>query len=108
MSLNSIFQYFVPKDKKFFPLFEQASSNLIAISAKLKEVFEIDEHDSRIGLIKEIEDLEHEGDRITHEIFVELSKNFITPFDREDIHALASALDDIADYVHGSANRMYL
>jgi predicted phosphate transport protein (TIGR00153 family) len=52
--------------------------------------------------------LEHEGDRITHEIFVELSKNFITPFDREDIHALASALDDIADYVHGSANRMYL
>ena len=54
MSLNSIFQYFVPKDKKFFPLFEQASSNLIAISAKLKEVFEIDEHDNRIGLIKEI------------------------------------------------------
>jgi predicted phosphate transport protein (TIGR00153 family) len=60
------------------------------------------------GIFKEIEDLEHEGDRITHEIFVELSKNFITPFDREDIHALASALDDIADYVHGSANRMYL
>ena len=108
MSLNSIFQYFVPKDKKFFPLFEQASSNLISISAKLKEVFEIDEHDNRLGLIKEIEDLEHEGDRITHEIFVELSKNFITPFDREDIHALASAIDDIADYVHGSANRMYL
>ena len=56
MSLNSIFQYFVPKDKKFFPLFEQASSNLISISAKLKDVFEIEELENRKDLIKEIED----------------------------------------------------
>lgn len=108
MSLNSIFQYFVPKDKKFFPLFEQASNNLILISAKLIEAVNTTDLAKRQEIIKEIEDLEHEGDRITHEIFVELSKNFITPFDREDIHALASAIDDIADYIHGSANRMYL
>lgn len=108
MSLNSIFQYFVPKDKKFFPLFEEASNNLILISAKLIEAVNTTDLTKRQEIIKEIEDFEHEGDKITHEIFLELSKNFITPFDREDIHALASAIDDIADYIHGSANRMYL
>jgi predicted phosphate transport protein (TIGR00153 family) len=50
--------------------------------------------------------LEHVGDSITHETFRELSANFITPFDREDIHALISAIDDIADYIHGSAKRI--
>jgi hypothetical protein len=108
MSLNSIFQYFVPKDKKFFPLFEQASSNLISISAKLIEAVNTSDLAKREAIIKEIENYEHRGDKITHEIFLELSKNFITPFDREDIHSLASAIDDIADYIHGSANRMYL
>lgn len=108
MSLNSIFQYFVPKDKKFFPLFEQASNNLILISAKLIEAVNTSDLTKREEITKEIEVYEHEGDKITHEIFVELSKNFITPFDREDIHALASAIDDIADYIHGSANRMHL
>jgi predicted phosphate transport protein (TIGR00153 family) len=108
MSLNSIFQYFVPKDKKFFPLFEQASSNLISISAKLIEAVNTSDLAKREEIIKEIENYEHIGDKITHEIFLELSKNFITPFDREDIHSLASAIDDIADYIHGSANRMYL
>jgi predicted phosphate transport protein (TIGR00153 family) len=108
MSLNSIFQYFVPKDKKFFPLFEEASNNLILISAKLIEAVNTTDLTKRQEIIKEIEAFEHEGDKITHEIFLELSKNFITPFDREDIHALASAIDDIADYIHGSANRMYL
>ncbi|MFZ4059204.1 MAG: DUF47 domain-containing protein, partial [Ferruginibacter sp.] len=49
---------------------------------------------------------EHRGDEITHQIFLELSKNFITPFDREDIHYLASAIDDVADYIHGSTSRI--
>ncbi|RZL16864.1 MAG: DUF47 family protein, partial [Pedobacter sp.] len=58
--------------------------------------------------IKEIERLEHVGDDITHTIFIELSKNFITPFDREDIHSLVSAVDDIADYVHATASNIEL
>jgi predicted phosphate transport protein (TIGR00153 family) len=62
----------------------------------------------RTQLIAEIERLEHQGDLITHEIFHELSKTFITPFDREDIHALASAIDDILDYIHGSGKRIEL
>ena len=60
------------------------------------------------GLIKKIEDLEHVGDEITHEIFTQLSANFITPFDREDIIHLASAMDDVADYIFASAKRLEL
>ncbi len=108
MSVNSFIQFFVPKDKKFFPLFEQASQNLIELGSTLVEAVNTDDLEKRKILIKKIETLEHKGDDITHQIFLELSKNFITPFDREDIHSLASALDDIADYIHGSANRMEL
>jgi len=108
MSLNNLFQYFIPKDKKFFPLFEQAASNLIALGNALKEVVNTDDLSRRKELFKLIEELEHKGDTLTHQIYIELGKNFITPFDREDIHELASAIDDIADYIHGSANRMNL
>ncbi len=108
MSLNSIFQYFIPKDKKFFPLFEKDSANLISLGEKLVEALNEDDLTRRKELFKDIEDLEHTGDEITHQIHLELSKNFITPFDREDIHRLASALDDIADYIHGSASRIDL
>src|SRR5690606_36784673 len=88
MSLNSIFQYFVPKDKKFFPLFEQASSNLIDMAKLLKELVNLSDADKRKELSRKIEDLEHRGDDISHQFHLEFGKNFITPFDREDIHAL--------------------
>lgn len=108
MSLNSIFQYFVPKDKKFFPLFEQASNNLIEMAKLLKESVNTLDVEERKRLFHQIEDLEHKGDDTTHQIHLELGKNFITPFDREDIHRLASSLDDVADFIHGSSNRMEL
>ena len=59
-------------------------------------------------LIRQIEKLEHVGDEITHQIFQEVGTTFITPFDREDIQRLASVLDDIIDYIHGSAKRIEL
>ncbi|SEL79381.1 DUF47 domain-containing protein [Parapedobacter koreensis] len=108
MSLNSIFQYFVPKDKKFFPLFEQASSNLIDMAKLLKELVNLSDPGKRKELTRKIEDLEHRGDDISHQIHLELGKNFITPFDREDIHTLTSSLDDVADFIHGSSNRIEL
>ena len=108
MSLNSIFQYFVPKDKKFFPLFEQAGANLIVMAQALKESVYTTDLSRRTELNKKIEDLEHKGDDITHQIHLELGKNFITPFDREDIHSLASSLDDVADFIQGASNRMEL
>jgi hypothetical protein len=108
MSLNTIFQYFIPKDKNFFPLFEKASNNLIIMAELLNKAVNTKNVDDRLEIFKEIEAMEHIGDDITHQIYLELSKNFITPFDREDIHQLASAIDDVADYIHGSANRMNL
>jgi len=109
MSLNSIFQYFVPKDKKiFFPLFEQAASNVVTMSTILVEAVNSNDSAAREELFKQIDKLENKGDEITHQVFLELGKNFITPFDREDIHSLASAIDDVADYIQGSANRMSL
>jgi predicted phosphate transport protein (TIGR00153 family) len=107
MSINSILQVLIPKDKKFFPLFEQASANLLEISKVLYDMLN-SEGDKRKILIKEISRLEHVGDEITHQIFHELGSNFITPFDREDIQRLASVLDDVIDFIHGSAKRIEL
>ncbi|MBW4890331.1 DUF47 family protein [Mucilaginibacter sp. HMF5004] len=109
MSLNSIFQYFVPKDKKvFFPLFEQAATNVVAMANKLVEAVNTVNPEAREEMYAQIDKLENIGDEITHQIYLELSKNFITPFDREDIAQLASAIDDVADYINGSAGRMLL
>lgn len=109
MSLNSIFQYFVPKDKKiFFPLFEQAANNVVVMSNILVEAVNSDDSVTREELFKQIDKLENKGDELTHQIYLELGKNFITPFDREDIHSLATAIDDVADFIQGSANRMSL
>jgi uncharacterized protein len=107
MSLN-IFQYFTPKDKNFFPLFQKAAANATATSRVLVELVNATNSDRRRELVREIERLEHVGDNITHETFHELSSNFITPFDREDIQSLVSAIDDIVDFIHGASKRMEL
>ncbi|MEP6584487.1 MAG: DUF47 family protein [Ginsengibacter sp.] len=106
MALNSILKIFLPKDKVFFHLFENVSETVIQMAAKLKEVVHEKEFEKRAVLIKEIEDLEHVNDDYTHRIFTELGRNFITPFDREDIHYLATALDDICDYIYASAKKI--
>lgn len=104
MSLNSIFQYFVPKDKKFFPLFEQASQNLINISHQLVVLLNEKDEEKKTQIHREIKRLEHVGDDVKHQIILELGKNFITPFDREDIHALATSIDDVANYIYETSS----
>jgi uncharacterized protein len=104
--LNSILKIFLPKDRVFFQLFESVVDVLVKMGEKLKEVVNESDFDTRAKLIKELEDMEHENDDFTHQIFTELGKNFITPFDREDIHYLASALDDIADYIYAAAKKI--
>jgi predicted phosphate transport protein (TIGR00153 family) len=107
MNLNSIFQFLVPKDTKFFPLFEQASSMLVVLAETLHEAVNAPK-DERENYFKKIEELENKIEGITHKTQLELSKNFITPFDREDINALIKALDNVADNMHGAASRMRL
>lgn len=100
-----ILQYLLPKDRKFFPLFKQATENLVKGSKVLVELVNAPV-EKRKELIHEIEQIEHSGDNITHMIFNELGRNFITPFDREDIHALTSSIDDILDLINGTAKRL--
>jgi predicted phosphate transport protein (TIGR00153 family) len=103
---SGILKFFLPKDRVFYTLFENASANLEKLATKLVTVVNESDYNKRATVIKEMEDLEHQNDLLTHNIFLELGRNFITPFDREDIHSLASALDDIADYMYASAKKI--
>ncbi|RYG06087.1 MAG: DUF47 domain-containing protein [Chitinophagaceae bacterium] len=97
---------FTPKDKIFYSLFEQVAATVYEMGKVMKQVVTEPDYDKRAALISQIEDLEHVNDDLTHKIFTELGRNFITPFDREDIHYLASALDDICDYIFASAKKI--
>lgn len=107
MSINSIFQFLVPKDKKFFPLFEQASANLVQLASILHEAVNLPAKE-RDELFLKISELEQKGEDITRQTNLELSRNFITPFDREDIYSLITSIDNVADNLHGASSRMKL
>jgi uncharacterized protein len=96
----------IPREKKFFALFEQGTQNAVKISQQLKDLVYIWENvKERVGVIN---DLEHQGDAITHQIFEQLHRTIITPFDREDIALLAHSLDDVIDFIHAAADAMLL
>jgi predicted phosphate transport protein (TIGR00153 family) len=104
----SLTKFFSPKDKVFYGLFEEVANNGAIMAEKLLALVSETDYNVRATMIKPIEDLEHANDELTHRIFTELGRNFITPFDREDIHYLANALDDIADYIYASAKKIKL
>jgi len=105
MALGFI-KFFLPKDRIFYGLFEEATVNLTKMGDTLVNALNEEDISKRVVLLQSLDDMEHTNDDITHRIFIELGQNFITPFDREDIHSLATALDDVADYIWGSAKRM--
>ena len=107
MRLDRILQALLPHHDHFFDLFEESVKN-IAHAAEAMTSLPGAPPDERDRIIEEITDYEHRGDKITHQIFSELSGTFVTPFDPEDIHVLASALDDILDNMDGSARRFLL
>ena len=90
-------QLFAPKEREFFDLFEEAGANIVRAAGLLEKLLE--EWPDQGELAREVRDCEHEGDRITHDIIQRLNHTFVTPIDREDIYALASALDDIVDFI---------
>jgi hypothetical protein len=108
MTLDKIFSFFVPKDKIFYQLFAEDAANVVATATAFNEMVYATDPAKRKELIHKISQLEHKGDEITHNIFKELGRNFITPFDREDIHYLATSLDDIVDYIFGSSQQILL
>ena len=96
----------LPAKEKFFDMLDRAAKNVTEgveeFQAMLADYGHREEH------VKKLDALEHEGDIITHEIMDKLNRSFVTPIDREDIHALASGLDDVIDVVEEAAHRMHL
>ena len=106
MSFGSILKIFQPKDRVFFNLFERVAVTLVQMSADFSNALKESDLSKRDAMLRKLEEMEHKNDETTHEIFIQLGHNFITPLDREDIHYLATSLDDIADYIWGAAKRI--
>jgi predicted phosphate transport protein (TIGR00153 family) len=97
---------FIPREQKFFDLFEESALNMVKTAQGLKKL--VDTWDDVGKSVDEITDLEHEGDTITHQIMEQLNRTFVTPFDREDITMLAHSLDDVVDSIFAAATRMFI
>src|ERR1700742_2171290 len=95
--MSRLTQLFASKEREFFDLFEEAARNSVRAAELLVTI--LDEWPDNATAMREIVIAEQEGDRITHDIIQRLNHTFVTPFDREDIIALASALDDIVDFI---------
>ncbi len=106
MALQSFLKIFMPKNKIFYELFEKVANNVAKMGSLLKDVVGEPDFNKRATLIGQLEDLEHANDDLTHNLFTELGRNFITPFDREDIHYLATSLDDVADYIYAAGKKI--
>jgi uncharacterized protein len=99
-------QVFVPRDREFFDLFEEAGTNIVRAADLLDQMLR--SYPDRADLARDILICEQEGDRITHDIIRRLNETFVTPIDREDIYALASGLDDVVDYTEEAADYLGL
>jgi predicted phosphate transport protein (TIGR00153 family) len=108
MKFDKLIQKLLPHDEHFYEFFEEASHNLVQAAGLLRELVAEKDPSQRDKLIMQIKELEHHGDNLTHKIFSELNATFVTPFDREDIHELTSALDDVLDHMDGTASRAAL
>jgi uncharacterized protein len=94
-----------PQKREFFDLYCQASSNAVEISRLLVRLLEVYPEDGA-ALIAEIKELEHTGDRLTHEVVDLLNRTFVTPFERDDMYRLAGAIDDVCDWVDEAAHHL--
>lgn len=108
MNINKLIQKLIPRHDNFFNLFEEDVKNLAYGGKTLYEAFKFPLTEENRNLLKLIEDIEHKGDLITHKIFNEMGSSFVTPFDREDIHHLATSLDDVLDHINGVSKRVIL
>jgi len=96
----------IPRETKFYDLFEKSAGNLVVAAGKLADLFDnYEDVEAKVALMK---DLEHEGDSITHEIMQSLHRTFVTPIDREDIARLANTMDDVMDFIEAAARTAML
>ena len=94
----------IPRDNTFFEMFSQMSENLISGARVMVDLFaDYKDVETKVSEIRRIERI---GDEMTHAVLTKLNQTFITPFDREDIHALTSSLDDVLDFINSAAARI--
>lgn len=105
---NNLFEKFVPKEKKFFPVLSQMADAILKGSELMKACVQAKDHNEVVEIYKKIKQQELRGDSLQNQIFEELNNTFITPFDREDINALSSRLDDVIDHINSCAKRIML
>lgn len=108
MKVSEMLQALVPKDGKFYPLFESSADIMVEASKQLHSLVTATTEADRQGFFAIIKKLEKDGDIITGTIVTELNKTFITPFDREEIHDLAISMDDVIDAVYGVSQKIKL
>lgn len=97
----------LPRDEKFFDLFSAVATFTVDAAKLLQELLRA-EPPRRTAIVDQIKRLEHQADQVTHEVVTRLDRVFITPLDREDIHLLASRLDDVIDLIDGTARRLLM
>jgi len=108
MILDKFIRLLLPRNDRFLPLLEDATHNLRAGAGVLRK-FSLAQSEGEIfKIVKELKDVEHRGDEITRTILEDLNKTFVTPLDREDIHALTTSLDDVLDYIYACGERIQL
>ena len=108
MNLGSVLKFFLPQDDKFLPFIEQSADNLRSAANLYAGLAKVTNHEEMNAAREEIKKLEHVGDKLTHQIFEELNKSFITPFDREDIYSLTKSMDDVLDLMDHVADILLL
>lgn len=108
MSLSSVLRFFLPQDDKFLPFFEQSADNLRDAANVYSNLSRVTTKEEIASVRDEIKNLEHVGDKLTHTIFEELNRSFITPFDREDIYSLTKRMDDVLDLMDHVADILVL
>ena len=105
---NNIFDAFKPKESKFYPLLREMADVIAKASELIVECVQVTNHAEAVDVYKRIKEQEHKGDKIQNAIFEELNNSFVTPFDREDIDALAGTLDNVIDLINSCAKRIML
>jgi predicted phosphate transport protein (TIGR00153 family) len=96
----------IPRETKFFEMFEEIAGNVADGARVLAELLENYDYEQMPRAVEKIKEIEHRGDEMTHRVLVKLNQTFITPFDREDIHLLTSSLDDVLDFIFSASYRL--
>jgi len=96
----------IPRETKFFDMFTEIATNVVEGAQALNDLLQNYDYEQMPAALEKIKEIEHRGDDMTHRLLVKLNQTFITPFDREDIHLLASSLDDVLDFVYSASDRL--